>query len=411
MPVAPYTSAMPAFAYHALDAAGRNQRGVLQADTARAARASLRERGLHPLQLDVLSESAGSAVGARLGGALSGAQLALMTRQLAALIGSGLPIDEALAALADASDGRLRTQVVALRSRVMEGAGLAAAMAEFPATFPALYRASIAAGESSGKLDTVMRRLADYAESRDLLRRRITLALTYPALLAGVALLVVAALMVWVVPQVVGVFAQFDQALPWPTRVLIAVSDTIRASPGWLLLPPVLLVLLVVAIRRSPPVRAAWHRLVLRLPLVGRLVRAAETARFARTLALLVGSAVPLLEALGIAAQVVQNMPLHAALSRVAMRVREGQGLSRALLDTREFPPIAVRLIGSGEKSGRLDDMLFEAASHQERELDTTLGVAMAALGPGVILAVGGLVLFIVLAILLPIFELNSLVK
>lgn len=402
---------MPAFAYHALDAAGRNQRGVLQADTARAARASLRERGLHPLQLDVLSENAGSAVGARLGGALSGAQLALMTRQLAALVGSGLPIDEALAALADASDGRLRTQVVALRSRVMEGAGLAAAMAEFPATFPALYRASIAAGESSGKLDTVMRRLADYAESRDLLRRRITLALTYPALLAGVALLVVAALMVWVVPQVVGVFAQFDQALPWPTRVLIAVSDLIRASPGWLLLPPLLLVVLVVAIRRSPPVRAAWHRLVLRLPVLGRLVRAAETARFARTLALLVGSAVPLLEALGIAAQVVQNIPLHAALSRVAMRVREGQGLSRALLDTKEFPPIAVRLIGSGEKSGRLDDMLFEAAAHQERELDTTLGVAMAALGPGVILAVGGLVLFIVLAILLPIFELNSLVK
>ncbi|MBB5207779.1 type II secretion system inner membrane protein GspF [Chiayiivirga flava] len=402
---------MPAFAYHALDAAGRNTRGVLQADTARAARASLRERGLHPLQLDVLSENAATSVGARLGGTLSGAQLALMTRQLAALIGSGLPIDEALAALADASDGRLRTQVVALRSRVMEGAGLAAAMAEFPATFPALYRASIAAGESSGKLDAVMRRLADYAESRDLLRRRITLALTYPALLAGVALLVVAGLMIWVVPQVVGVFAQFDQALPWPTRVLIAVSDLIRAHPGWLVLPPLLLVVLVVAVRRSPPLRAAWHRVALQLPIVGRLVRAAETARFARTLALLVGSAVPLLEALGIAAQVVSNIPLHAALSRVAMRVREGQGLSRALLDTKEFPPIAVRLIGSGEKSGRLDDMLFEAAAHQERELDTTLGVAMAALGPGVILAVGGLVLFIVLAILLPIFELNSLVK
>ena len=402
---------MPAFAYHALDAAGRNQRGVLQADTARAARASLRERGLHPLQLDTLGENASSAVGARLGGALSGAQLALMTRQLAALIGSGLPIDEALAALADASEGRLRSQIVALRSRVMEGAGLAAAMAEFPATFPALYRASIAAGESSGKLDNVMRRLADYAESRDALRRRVTLALTYPALLAGVALLVVAGLMIWVVPQVVGVFSQFDQALPWPTRALIAVSDVIRGNAGWLLLPPLLLVALVLGVRRSPALRAVWHRLVLRLPIFGRLVRAAETARFARTLALLVGSAVPLLESLGIAAQVVQNIPLREALSRVAARVREGQGLSRALLDTREFPPIAVRLIGSGEKSGRLDDMLFEAAAHQERELDTTLGVAMAALGPGVILAIGGLVLFIVLAILLPIFELNSLVK
>lgn len=402
---------MPAFAYHALDAAGRNQRGVLQADTARAARASLRERGLHPLQLDTLAENAANATGARLGGALTGTQLALMTRQLAALIGSGLPIDEALAALADASDGRLRTQVVALRARVMEGAGLASAMAEFPATFPALYRASIAAGESSGRLDQVMRRLADYAENRDALRRRILLALTYPALLATVALLVVAGLMVWVVPQVVGVFSQFGESLPWPTRVLIGISDFVRDGAIWLLLPPLALVLLVVAIQRSTPLRAAWHRVVLRLPIFGRLVRAAETARFARTLALLVGSAVPLLESLGIAAQVVTNIPLHAALSRVAARVREGQGLSRALLDTGEFPPIAVRLIGSGEKSGRLDDMLFEAAAHQERELDTTLGVAMAALGPGVILAVGGLVLFIVLAILLPIFELNSLVK
>lgn len=402
---------MPAFAYHALDAAGRNQRGVLQADTARAARASLRERGLHPLQLDTLSENAASSIGARLGGALSGAQLALMTRQLAALIGSGLPIDEALAALADASEGRLRSQIVALRSRVMEGAGLAAAMAEFPATFPALYRSSIAAGESSGQLGGVMRRLADYAETRDVLRRRILLALTYPALLALVAFLVVAGLMIWVVPQVVGVFVQFGQSLPWPTRVLISVSAILRDHAAWLLLLPVLVIVAVVAVFRSPVLRAGWHRVVLRLPLLGRLVRAAETARFARTLALLVSSAVPLLESLNIAAQVVQNIPLRDALSRVAARVREGQGLARALQDTNEFPPIAVRLIGSGEKSGRLDDMLFEAAAHQERALDTTMGVAMAALGPGVILAVGGMVLFIVLAILLPIFELNTLVK
>ena len=403
---------MPAFEYLALDAAGRNQKGVLQADTARAARASLRERGLNPLQIETVSE-AGS--GARSGGwrraGLSGPQLALLTRQLATLVASGLPIDEALQALAEGSDGRLRTQVVSLRSRVMEGASLAAAMAEFPETFPSLFRASVAAGESAGKLDRVLLRLADYAETRDALRRKILLALTYPILLAVVALAVVAGLMVWVVPQVIGVFLQYQQTLPLPTRLLIALSGAAREYA--LPMGAVLLAGIVAAAfaLRSEAARAWLHALALRLPVLGRLLRATETARFARTLALLVGSAVPLLEALSIAAQVVDNRALRQALARVALRVREGQTFSRALADTREFPPVAVRLISSGEKSGRLDEMLFEAAAHQERELDTSLGVAMAALGPGVILVVGGLVLFIVLAILLPIFELNTLIR
>jgi general secretion pathway protein F len=401
---------MPAFEFNALDTAGQRQRGVLQADTPRAARGQLRERGLHPLEVAPVREGGGAAGGLwrqRLGGA----QLALFARQLATLVGSGLPIDESLAALAEGSEGRLRALVLSLRARVMEGASLAAALAEHPDTFPPLFRASIAAGESAGKLDRVLRALADYAEGRDALRQRIMLALTYPILLSLVALAVVSGLLIYVVPQVTVVFVQFDQALPWATRVLIAGSDGFAANGLWWLAGVLALALAAWLALRQPALRRRWHALLLRLPLIGRLLRASESSRFARTLALLTSSAVPLLDALAIASQVVHNLSMKDALARVAVRVREGQGFARALAETRQFPPIAVRLIASGEKSGRLDDMLAEAASHQERELDRALGLAMTALGPGVILLVGGMVLFIVLAILLPIFEMNSLIR
>ncbi len=400
---------MPAYAYQALDAAGRTKKGVLQADTARAARAGLRERGLNPLQVTAVAEGGGGF--ARRRGGLSAQQLATVTRQLSALIGAGLPIDEALAALADGSDGRLRTQLVALRARVMEGATMAQAMAESPETFPTLYRATIAAGESSGRLDQVLERLADYTETRQALRARIILALAYPLLLTFVALAVVTGLMIWVVPQVITVFDQAHQTLPWATRVLMGVSDAIERFGPWLLLPPALFAAVLFLVARSPHLRQAWQRGLLRVPVLGRLIRAADMARFARTLALLVSSAVPLLEALGIAAQVIGNHTLRQSVARVGVRVREGQPLARALQETGEFPPVMLRLIASGEKSGRLDSLLFDAAAQQERELDTALDVATTVLGPGVILLVGALVLFIVLAILLPIFSLNTLVR
>jgi general secretion pathway protein F len=398
---------MPAFEYSALDAGGRRSRGVVQADTARAARAQLRERGLNPLSVEETRAAAQGAGGRSLG---SG-QRALLMRQLATLVASGLPIDESLAALAEGSEGRLRSQVMALRARVLEGSTLAAAMAEYPGSFPALYRASVAAGEAAGKLDGILLRLADYAESRDALARRVLLALTYPLLLSTVAIAVVAGLMVWVVPQVIGVFSQFGQALPLPTRILVALSDFVQGYGFWLLLGLFVLAVGAVLALRLPAARAALDAFSLRVPVWGPLVRALDTARFARTLALLTGAAVPLLEALSIASQVVQNQHLREALARAALRVREGQTLSRALADSGQFPPVAVRLIASGERSGRLDAMLGEAALQQERALDTALGVAMAALGPGVILLVGGLVLFVVLAILLPIFQINTLVR
>jgi general secretion pathway protein F len=404
---------MPAFSYQALDASGKTQRGVLQGDTARAVRGALRERGLNPLSVDEVRE--GSAPGAqpllrRRG--LGGAQLALLTRQLATLVGAGLPIDEALGALSEqAENERQRALTVSLRARVMEGASLAQAMAEFPDSFPEIFRASVAAGEQSGRLQHVLDKLADYAEARDALGQKILAALAYPLLLAVVAVAEVAGLLTWVVPQIVGVFQNLHQALPLATRALIALSAFLRTW-GWLLLLVLLATLVLARLAlRSEATRWRWHALSLRLPLVGRLVRAANTARATRTLALLSASAVPLLDALGIAAQVVSNLPMRDALKRAAIKVREGGAFSRALGESGQFPPVALRLIASGERSGELPRMLDEAAAQQQRELDRWLTALTAVLGPAVILIVGAIVLFIVLAILLPIFNLNQMVK
>ncbi len=357
---------MPAFAYQALDALGKTQRGVLQGDTARAVRASLRERGLYPLEVTPV-ETAPRAPGLWRRG-LSATALALLTRQLATLLKAGLPLDEALAALAEQNEEpRVRALVVSLRARVMEGAGLASALAAAPESFPEIYRASIAAGEQSGRLDQVLARLADYTEARDALRQKILAALAYPLLLTVVAVAVVSGLLVYVVPQIVGVFAQLHQRLPWPTRALLALSAFVQTW-GWLLLA--LLVAAAFGARlalRREPLRRAWHAWLLRVPLIGRLTRAANTARCMRTLALLTASAVPLLDALAIGAQVVPNLPMRDALRRAAAKVREGGGFSRALAESGQFPPVALRLIASGERAGELERMLEEAADQQAR--------------------------------------------
>ena len=403
---------MPAFAYQALDTSGKTQRGVLQGDTARAVRGALRERGLSPLSVVEVREGATGSARLFARRTLGSAQLALLTRQLATLIGAGLPIDEALGALSEqAENDRQRALTVSLRARVMEGASLAQALAEFPESFPEIFRATVAAGEQSGRLETVLEKLADYAEARDALKQKILAALAYPILLSLVAVAVVAGLLTWVVPQIVGVFQNLHQTLPLATRALMALSAFLR-SWGWL----VLLVLVVAAIAlrfalRGEAVRYRWDAWVLRVPLAGRLTRAANTARATRTLALLSESAVPLLDALGITAQVVSNLPMRAALKRAAFKVREGSAFSRALGESGQFPPVALRLIASGERSGQLPRMLGEAAAEQQRELDRWLTVLTAVLGPAVILAVGAMVLFIVLAILLPIFNLNEMVK
>ncbi len=401
---------MPAYSFQALDARGRTERGVLEADTARAARTLLRDRGLSPMDVTVVSEQ--QARGSfSLHRGLSPTQLATLARQLATLIGAGLPIDEALSALAEQNEEpRVRAVVSSIRARVLEGRSLAAALEDFPDSFPEMFRASVAAGEQSGHLDDVLERLADHAEGREAMTRQIWAALAYPVLLTVVSLLIVTGLLTWVVPKVVGVFENLQQELPLLTRILIALSGAIR-SWGWLM--AVAMVAIVVAWRmalRDPATRTRWHRWRLRLPLIGRLLRGADTARMTRTLAMLSASGVPVLDALRLATPTVRNLPMQAALRQAAARVREGGGFARALADSGQFPPVTVRLIASGERTGKLGEMLDQAARAQTREVEGMLATLGAILGPAIILGVGLMVLLIVLAILMPIFQLNSLI-
>ncbi|MGE0080922.1 MAG: type II secretion system inner membrane protein GspF [Thiohalomonadaceae bacterium] len=404
---------MGAFEYTALDARGRESKGVMEGDTARQVRQQLREQGMVPLAVQAVVEREGKRVGglgSRRG--IGATDLALVTRQLATLVRSGLPLEEALRTVARQTEkARIKSMILAVRSRVTEGHPLAVGLGEFPRAFPELYRATVAAGEQSGHLEAVLDRLADYAEKRQQLRQKVQLALFYPALLTLMAVVVTVGLLTYVVPEVVQVFEGIGQELPWLTRSLIAVSDFLRAWGLWLLLGIVLAVIAVNRILRAPAQRWRFHALLHRLPLIGRLQRGVNTARFARTLSILAASGVPVLEALRIAAQVLSSLPMRDSVEDAAARVREGSSLFAALEKGGYFPPMTLHLIASGESSGRLEEMLERAAENQERELETTIAAVMGLFEPLLILAMGGMVLVIVLAILLPIFDLNQLVK
>ncbi|MFW5452135.1 type II secretion system inner membrane protein GspF [Thioalkalivibrio sulfidiphilus] len=404
---------MPAFEYIALNPKGREVRGVLEGDTPRQVRQQLREGGLTPLEVEEVKSREGRRVRMPgLGRGISAMDLALLTRQLATLVRSGLPIEEALGTVARQSEKpRIRSMLMAVRTRVMEGHTLARGLSDFPHVFPDIYRTTVEAGEQSGHLEVVLERLADYTENRQQMRQKIQLALFYPAILTTMALLVTIALLAYVVPEVVQVFEGIGQELPWLTRTLIAVSDGLRDYGLWMLLGLVLAGMAAGWLLKKPGPRTAWHRVILRLPLAGRMARGMNTARFARTLSILSASGVSVLEALRISAQVVASLPMRDAIQTVAQRVREGSGIGNALERTGYFPPITVHLIKSGEASGSLDAMLERAAVNQERELEARIGMIMGILEPVLILVMGLVVLVIVLAILLPIFELNQLVN
>lgn len=397
---------MGAFEYQALTDTGAAERGVVQADTARAARSQLRERGLVPLEVHSVGVERRAAVS--IGG--QGRERALLLRQMSTLLGAGLPLEEVLSVLVEQSDNaRVRRQLGAVRARVMEGQSLSAAMAEHPGLFPVLYTSSIAAGERAGRLDSVLDRLAGFAEKREEMRRSLGLALVYPVLLTFIAIAVVWGLIGFVVPRVVGVFEQASQELPLLTRSLLALSDFV-ADWGLVLAGIVMLALFGAALMlRQPGPRRRFDILLLRLPVIGRLVRARETATFTRTLAILTASAVPLVEALKVAGDVVGNRQVCADVESAAAQVREGVSLSRALSGCSWLPPMARRLISGGERSGELAPMLEQAARLQERELDAATQVMLAVLQPLLILAVGLMVLYIVLAIMLPIMSMSQL--
>jgi len=405
---------MSAFEYKALDGSGQQHKGVLEADTPRQIRQQLRDKGWTPLAVvEVQQREAKQGQSFSLfKTGLSPADLSLITRQLATLVHSGTPIDEALQAVSRQSEKpRLGNMLLAVRSKVKEGHPLAAAMADFPHAFDDLYRATVDAGEQSGHLDAVLERLADYTENRHALRQKFQLALIYPVLIAIVAVVVVVGLVAFVVPKVVAVFEGMGQELPLLTRGLISLSDFLQNN--WILLVGSIVLSVVVVswlLRHEGPKRQ-FHKLLLHLPLISRLVRGMNTARFARTFSILASSGVPVLEAMSISAEVVTNLPMRSAVDEAARRVREGTAINKALDNSGYFPPMTVHLIASGEASGNLDEMLERSASAQEREMETLLGVLMGFFEPMMILFMGGTVLVIVLAILLPIFDLNQLVK
>jgi general secretion pathway protein F len=404
---------MPAFRYEAASATGKIERGIVDADSPRQARGLLRERGLTPIDVGPLEASApGGGSTVVLGPRLRDADLSVATRQLASLLSARLPLERALAAVVEQADRAVvRTRFSAVRSEVVGGQTLAQAMAKYPRDFPEVYRALVAAGEQSGDLGLVMSRLADYVESRTALTQRVTLAFTYPAIVTLVALAVVVALLTYVVPQVVGVFTQTRQQLPLLTVSLIAVSDFIRGW-GWLLL--IAVAAAVFAWRwslRSPSVRLAWHGRVLGMPLFGRLVRGVNTARFASTLAILTSSGVPLIRALEAGAQTLGNDALRENVDDAIARVREGAPLSRALAAGGQFPPVMVHMIASGEATGELSEMLERAARTLSMEVERRTLTLTSLLEPLLILVMGGIVLLIVLAVLLPIIEINQLVR
>jgi general secretion pathway protein F len=404
---------MGAFEYTALDTKGRERKGVLEGDTTRQIRQNLREKGLIPLSVEeVQQREARARRHSLLRPRISATDLALITRQLATLVRSGLPVEEALRAVSQQTDkSRLKSMMVAVRSRVMEGHALATALSDFPNVFPELYRATVSAGEQSGHLNVVLDRLADYTEARQQLNQKMMLALIYPVLLTLVAITVVIALLAYVVPQVVQVFQNVGQSLPPLTIGLIAVSDFIRHYGLVILLGLVALFVLFGYLLRFESARFRFHGFLLVIPLISRLTRGLNTARFARTFSILTDSGVPVLEGLRISAQVMSNLPMRSAVEQAARKVREGANLHTALEASGYFPPMVIHLIASGEASGNLEEMLERAAISQESEMDTLRGALLGIFEPMIILIMGGIVLVIVLAILLPIFELNQLVK
>lgn len=403
---------MGAFEYTALDAGGRERRGILEGDTPRQIRQLLREQQLLPVNVaEVAQREATRQRSFSLVRRVSPADLSLFTRQLATLARAGLPLEEALLAVSQQTEKpRVQSIVLGVRSRVMEGHTLADGFAEFPRVFPEIYRATVAAGEQAGHLDEVLERLADYTEGREQTRQKVLAALLYPIVLTVLCFAIVSALLVYVVPKVVAVFESSKAKLPLITQVLIGVSEFFRSYGIYAL------VLLIAALwlfrrwLREPAARRRFDRFQLRVPLVGKLVRGFNTARFTRTFSILSASSVPVLEAMRIAGEVVTNLPMRDAVGDAAARVREGAPIGRSLAVSRLFPPMTIHLISSGESSGQLESMLERAAISQERELDGLLAAMVGLLGPLLIVVMGLFVMGIVFAMLLPIFQMSSLI-
>ncbi|MCX2977252.1 type II secretion system inner membrane protein GspF [Candidatus Marimicrobium litorale] len=406
---------MTAYRYRALNADGKLVKGVLEGDSERQIRGQLRGKELRPVEVAEANRAEGNKDRFNLSvyfSRISVGDLALITRQLATLVEANLPLDEALQATAEQSRSpRIKGMLLQVRSRVAEGHTLAYGMGEFPRVFDEMYCAMVTAGEHAGYLGPVLENLADYTEQRQFTGQKLKMAMIYPFILVGVAVAVIFLLMVFVVPELVGIFAHSDRDLPVLTKGLIVASDFSQQYGLWVVLGAVTFTVLFRRFLRPPQRRKRWHRLLLRIPGLSRLLIVMDTARFASTLSILMASGVPLLESLRISGQVMVNLVLRDDSEEVAEHVQEGSSLNRALRESGRFPPMMVHMVASGETSGELETMLERSATNQERELEMTLGTLMSLFEPLMVVFMGGMVLTIVLAILLPIFDLNTMVN
>jgi len=403
---------MAAYEFRALDQSGRQQKGVLEADSPRQVRQQLRDKGWTPLAVEASVEHHNRRTGfRRRGTSLSAADLALVTRQLATLIQSGIPVEESLYTVSQQSEkAKIRSMMMAIRAKVLEGYSLADSLSEFPNAFPTLYRSTVAAGEHAGHMDLVLERLADYTEQRQLSRQKIQLAAIYPIILSFVAVGIVVFLLGYVVPDIVKVFVNNGQELPAITEILLAVSGFVTGYGVYVLLALILAGVLFSWLMRKDGFRFRVHQKLLEIPFVKRMTRGLNTARFASTLSILTSSGVPLVEAMKIAGEVLSNECLKASVLEAAQKVREGGSLFKSLEQTGYFPPMMLHMIASGESSGELDSMLERTARNQDNDLQGLISTMVGLFEPIMLLVMGVVVLIIVMAIMLPILKMSNLV-
>lgn len=409
---------MGAFDYQALDARGRKRKGVIEADTARQARQQLRDKGFTPLDVNATRRqranqkaSASQPLFNQRNRGIRTQELSLITRQLATLIDASMPLEECLKAVAEqAEKPRIGSMMTSVRARVMEGYTLADALADYPQVFNELYRAMIAAGEKAGYLSTVLSRLADYVENRQRIQSTLLQAMLYPAILTFFSVVIVAFLLATVVPDIVGQFVQTGQALPASTQFLLNASDFITDWGIWVVSALSLIGVSIRALLKDTQRRLVWDKKILSLPVIGRVARGLNTSRFARTLAICTASAIPLLDGMKVAAQVMSNQYVRMRVLEAADKVREGASLRVALDQSRLFPPMMLHMIASGERSGDLEPMLSRAADNQDKDFEAQVNVALGIFGPLMIVLMAGLVLFIVVATLMPIIAMNDMV-
>jgi general secretion pathway protein F len=406
---------MPAFRYEAVDTVGIIRKGVVNAESARSARADLRTQGLVPIAVDAIAaqvDASGQTRKRSFGDHLSTNELALFTRQLASLLEASLPLEQAFTALLEQAErAYVRDLIASIRSEVMGGAALSDALAQHPRDFADIYRALVASGEQIGQLPRVLSRLADYIERRNALVQKVRLAFTYPAIVTVVAFVIVIFLLTYVVPQIVSVFANTKQKLPLLTVMMLAVSDFVRHY-GWLVAAGITVLWFTWRqALKNPDIKHRWHRWLLTAPLYGKFERSLNTARFASTLAITTGSGVPILRALQTSRDTLSNIAMRDQVEEATASVREGVGLARALSAHNYFPPMLIHMIRAGEITGELPAMLERAANTQEQDLERRAMTIAGLLEPALILAMGVVVLLIVLAVLMPIIEINQLVR